>query len=111
MPEEETDYGPTDYLLWFDGHPVAVVEAKRVSVGPQNVLTQAERYARGIRNSRYNYGGLRVPFLYSTNGEVIWFHDVRHPLNRSRQVANFHTPSALREWMGRDPEEALARLI
>jgi type I site-specific restriction endonuclease len=37
--EEETDNGPADYGLWIDGR----VEAKTVTVGPQNVLTQAER--------------------------------------------------------------------
>jgi type I restriction enzyme R subunit len=40
------------------------------------VLKQAERYAKGLHSSPYDYGGLRCPFLYSTNGEVIWFHDV-----------------------------------
>jgi type I restriction enzyme R subunit len=33
---------------------------------------------------------------------VIWFHDVRHPLNRSRKVACFHTPSAFSEMLARD---------
>src|SRR6266566_2540947 len=70
--EEETDNGPADYALWLDGHIVGIVEAKRLTIGPQNVLTQAERYARGVRSSLYNFDGLRVPFLYSTNGEIIW---------------------------------------
>ncbi len=90
--EEETDNGPADYALWLNSRQlVGVVEAKKVTVGPQNVLTQAERYARGVRGSKFNFEGLRVPFLYSTNGEVFWFHDVRHPLNLSRRVANLHT--------------------
>ncbi len=74
--EEETSAGPADYALWLDGHVVGVVEAKKLTVGPQNVLTQAERYARGLHNSPYNFSGLRCPFLYSTNGKVNWFHDV-----------------------------------
>jgi len=37
--------------------------------------------------------------IYSTNGEVIWFHDVRHPLNRSRRVTSFHAPAALEEML------------
>ncbi len=48
------------------------------------------------------FRGFRVPFLYSTNGEIIWHHDIRHPLNRSRQIAAFHTPEALREILARD---------
>jgi len=85
---------------------MGVVEAKKVTLGPQNVLTQAERYSRGVENGAFDFDGFRAPFLYSTNGEVIWYHDVRHPLNRSRQVAAFHTPSALKEQLGRDFEGA-----
>jgi type I restriction enzyme R subunit len=100
--EDETENGPADYALWFDNHFEAVVEAKKLTIGPQNVLAQAERYARGLKRGRYNFDGLRAPFLYSTNGEVIWFHDVRHPLNRSRRIADFHTPNAVRELLNRD---------
>src|SRR5262245_11678777 len=92
--EEETENGPADYALWLDDHVAAVVEAKKLTIGPQNVLVQAERYARGLRGGPYNFGGLRTPFLYATNGEVTWFRDARHRLNRSRRVADFHTPNA-----------------
>jgi type I site-specific restriction endonuclease len=37
--EEETDNGPAGYALWLDDQMVAVVEAKKLTVGPQNVLT------------------------------------------------------------------------
>jgi type I restriction enzyme R subunit len=39
--EEETAAGPADYALWLDQRVVGVVEAKKVTVGPQNVLTRA----------------------------------------------------------------------
>ena len=45
--EEETAHGPADYALWLDDRIVGIVEAKKLTIGPQNVLTQAERYARG----------------------------------------------------------------
>jgi type I restriction enzyme, R subunit len=51
-----------------------------------------------------------VPFLYATNGEVLWFHDVRHPLNRSRRVSAFHTPAALTEMLMRNAEAEFAHL-
>jgi type I restriction enzyme, R subunit len=104
--EEETENGPADYALWLDNSVVGVVEAKKLTVGPQNVLTQAERYARGLRNAKHRFDEFGCPFLYSTNGEVIWFHDVRNPLNRSRRVANFHTANALKEALSRDFEGA-----
>ncbi len=100
--EEPTANGPADYALWLDGAIVAVVEAKKVTLGPQNVLTQAARYAKGIVHGPYDFQGHRVPFLYSTNGEEIWFQDVRHPLNRSRRVGRFHTPQALAELLAQD---------
>jgi type I restriction enzyme R subunit len=105
LTEFPTANGPADYAL-VAGQPLGVVEAKKLTLGPQNVLTQAERYARGMTDGPFNFGGFRVPFLYSTNGEVLWFHDVRYPLNRSRRIAGFHTPAALQEMLGKDFEAA-----
>src|SRR3989449_4124621 len=107
IEEYPTDNGPADYALCPSGRIVGVVEAKKLTLGPQNVLTQAERYSRGVANSAFDYHGYRVPFLYSTNGEVIWNHDIRHVLNRSRQIARFHTPDALRHFFERDFEAGL----
>jgi type I restriction enzyme R subunit len=69
VEEFETANGPADYALVDQGDGLGVVEAKMVTLGPQNVLTQAERYSRGFDASDVDYGeGFRVPFLYSTNG-------------------------------------------
>ena len=76
--------------------------------GNQAAVTEFETEAgpadsRGFTANPIDYGeGFRVPFLYSTNGEVIWFHDIREPLNRSRRLSAFHTPAALRELLDRD---------
>ncbi|HKZ02304.1 MAG TPA: DEAD/DEAH box helicase family protein, partial [Pyrinomonadaceae bacterium] len=102
IEEYPTANGPADYALCVNGQIVGVVEAKKLTLGPQNVLTQAQRYSRGLTNSSYNFDGHRVAFLYSTNGEVIWFHDVRHKLSRSRQIRYFHTPIALAELLERN---------
>ena len=110
ITEVPTDNGPADYALSVNGIVLGIVEAKKLSLGPQNVLTQAERYSTGFKNSPFDFGGFHVPFLYSTNGEVIWFHDVRHPQNRSRQIKKFHTPAALQEMMSRDFQAACASL-
>lgn len=111
VEELPTTHGPADYALVVDGKILAIVEAKKLSLGPQNVLAQAERYARGLGRTAFDFGGLRVPFLYATNGEVIWFHDVRSPLSRSRRVSGFHSPDALLELLGRLLSEASARLV
>lgn len=97
VEEYPTAAGPADYALVVNGQVLGVVEAKKVTLGPAGVLTQAERYSKGVANSPFNFRGYRVPFLYSTNGEVCWFHDVRDRLNLSRRTAGFHTPAALTE--------------
>ena len=93
------------------GQIIGVVEAKKVTLGPQEVLPQAERYSRGVSASPFDFNGFRVPFLYSTNGEVIWHHDVRHALNRSHQIAAFHTLDAMREFLGRNVDNAIDLLL
>src|SRR5689334_2503584 len=75
VEEFPTEHGPADYAL-LDGSGVrGVVEAKKLTVGPDGVLTQARRYAQGLRDVDAEYdAGCRAPFLYSTNGERIFFH-------------------------------------
>jgi type I restriction enzyme, R subunit len=63
ITEFPTENGPADYALVAGGKVAGIVEAKRLSLGPQNVLTQAERYARGLLDSTFNFDGLRAPFL------------------------------------------------
>ncbi len=103
VEEFPTSNGPADYALFSDGQLLGVVEAKKLSVGAKGALTQAERYSKGVAESPFNFDSYRVPFLYSTNGEVIHFHDVRHQLSVSRKLAQFHTPAALREMIAGDP--------
>src|SRR5947209_8416271 len=68
LTEFPTENGPADYAFCVDGQVLGIVEAKKVNLGPQNVLTQAERYSRGATHSPLAFRGYHVPFLYSTNG-------------------------------------------
>lgn len=54
--EEETDHGPADYALWLGDEMAGVVETKKLTVGPQNVLTQAQRHSRGARRTQTGAG-------------------------------------------------------
>jgi len=107
VEEYPTPSGPADYILFNKGRALAAVEGKKVAVGPQNVLQQAQRYARNIQNTSFNFGEYKLPFIYSTNGKVIWFQDLRHPLNRSREIATIHTPDALEELLAKDQNAAV----
>ncbi len=110
VEEYPTQTGPCDYALFCKTRPLAAVEGKKVSVGPQNVLQQAQRYARGFQKSPFTFGEYHLPFIYSTNGKVIWFQDLRHPLNRSREITAIHTPNALEELLSKDEDTAKAWL-
>ncbi|HND56266.1 MAG TPA: DEAD/DEAH box helicase family protein, partial [Pirellulaceae bacterium] len=102
VAEYPTASGPADYALVSGGQVLGLLEAKKLTVGPHGALTQAERYAQGLADSPFNFAGYRAPFLYSTNGEVIYFRDVRHEEGGSRRLARFHSPAALREMLGHD---------
>ena len=109
VEEYPTEKGPADYLLFYKSKALACVEGKRVRVGPQNVLQQAKRYARGFSDGAYclgSFGEYRLPFVYSTNGKIIWFQDLRDPMNLSREVGAFHTPQALMEMLNKNEPTA-----
>lgn len=111
LSEFPTTNGPADYALVAGSPtPVGVVEAKKVTTAPAAILSQAERYSKGITGPvtyRAKYG---VPFLYSSNGELIRFHDIRRSQNLSRAVSAFHTPAALQEMLQRDLDAELQAL-
>ncbi|MEI6520272.1 MAG: type I restriction-modification enzyme R subunit C-terminal domain-containing protein [bacterium] len=97
VEEYPTDSGPADYALFVNGKILGIIEAKKVALDPYNVLEQAKRYSRGIHNNAGKWGEYGVPFLYSTNGETIWFIDIRDDRAMSRRLANYHNIHALEE--------------
>ncbi len=104
VEEYPTESGPSDYALFVDGRLIGILEAKKVTVATINTLEQAKRYARGLVHSIGSWNGYMVPFLYSTNGELISFLDVRSKGNLARSLADFHTPAALKELFNRNTE-------
>src|SRR5258706_10302769 len=55
IEEYSTDNGPADYALCVGGQILGIVEAKKLTLGPQNVLSQAERYSRGVQTSPFDF--------------------------------------------------------
>jgi type I site-specific restriction endonuclease len=47
VEEFPTANGPADYALFVNGVLLGIIEAKKVTVNPQNVLEQAKRYSAG----------------------------------------------------------------
>src|ERR1700693_1798782 len=73
VTEFATESGPAGYALCSDGQILGAGEAKRLGLNPEGVLDQARRYSRGMTRTESRYPeGYRVPFLYSSNGELIW---------------------------------------
>jgi type I restriction enzyme R subunit len=62
IEEYPTSKGPADYALCDGRHIIAIVEAKKLSLGPQNVLSQAERYAKALLQTGFYFGAFGVPF-------------------------------------------------
>lgn len=107
VEEFQTKNGPADYALFAKGKLLGIVEAKKLEVGAQNVLEQAKRYSKGALNTIGEWNEYHVPFLYSTNGELIYFLDVREDKNISRQIFVFHTPNALSDSFGSSKQNSL----
>lgn len=106
VEEFPTESEPADYALFVQGQLLGIIEAKRVSVGAASPMEQAKRYSRGVEETLGEWRKYRVPFLYSTNGELIYFLDVRKRENQRRQLSCYHTHQALWDKFRRNTEAA-----
>ncbi len=95
-----TGEGFCDYVLYGrDLRPLAVVEAKKTSVGPEKGRQQVKLYGECLER-KYGY----TPILYYTNGYQIWCIDGFYP---SRQVRAFHTLEELERLIQRRDRKSL----
>jgi len=106
VEEYPTLTGPADYALFVNGQLLGFIEAKKIAVGPENVLEQAKRYSRGVPNTIGEWREYKAPFLYSSNGEIIFHLDVRKKANTSHRLSDFHSPQALLDKFNRDTQNA-----
>ncbi|MGC2857569.1 DEAD/DEAH box helicase family protein [Novispirillum sp. DQ9] len=82
--------GYADYVLWDDdGKPLAVIEAKKTSVGADAGRTQAKLYADALEKKH----GLR-PAIFYTNGYDIWLWDDAQNY-APRQLFGFYSKDSL----------------
>lgn len=102
VEEYPTETGPVDYALFVKGKLLGMIEAKKLTIGAENVLGQTKRYSRGVNQTLGEWRDYKVPFLYSTNGELIFHLDVRKKENTSCQISDFHSPQALLDKFNRD---------
>ncbi len=101
--EYTTDTGPADYVLFVDGQPIGIIEAKREEAA-QNI-TVVEEQTSDYASAKLKWvqdTGAPLPFLYEATGVVTRFTDQRDPKPRSREVFQFHRPETLREYLAVD---------
>lgn len=90
------DAGVTDYVLFVDGKPVGIIEAKREEEGHR--LTVHEAQSEEYASAKLKYlNNEKLLFVYESTGAVTRFTDFRDPKPRSRPVFSFHRPGTLPE--------------
>lgn len=92
--------GRIDYLLKDQrGRPLAIIEAKRSAIEPYSAKQQALPYAKRIGS----------PFIFLTNGELIYFWDYRN--DDARIINSFYSRRDLERLVEmRDNQKALATI-
>lgn len=105
----QTDIGPTDHVLFVEGKPVGIIEAKKEQEGCKLISheTQAENYATSKLKHIDNEP---LPFVYESTGILTRFTDYRDPKPRSRPVFTFHRPETFKAWL-KEGKSLRARLL
>ena len=101
VKEYQTASGPADYVLFVDGKPVGIIEAKKEEEAVH--LTVHEDQSKDYADSKLKHlDNDPLPFVYESTGAVTRFTDYRDPKPRSRPLFTFHRPETLRDWLKQD---------
>lgn len=101
VKEYLTDVGPADYVLFVEGKPCGIIEAKRQEEAHRLHIheVQGENYANAKLKHLKNEP---LPFVYISTGEVTRITDFTDPKPRAREIFSFHRPETLRGWLKGD---------
>jgi type I restriction enzyme R subunit len=91
-------HGEADYLLFVDGAPVGVVEAKKEGDTLTGVELQTTKYSEGVPDN-LTTPRRPLPFQYQSTGIETRFTNLLEPNARSRRVFSFHRPDTLDQWL------------
>ncbi|AWN22136.1 restriction endonuclease subunit R [Deinococcus irradiatisoli] len=108
LREVPTAQGPCDYMLFWRGKAVGIVEAKPAGTSLVGVSEQTDKYATGLPPEIKKVME-PLPFGYEANGHEVQFRDRRDPDSRSRSVFSFHRPATLGGWI-KEPSTLRERL-
>jgi len=98
VKEYQTDVGPADYVLFVDGKPCGIIEAKREEEGHRIHIheNQSEDYAKAKLKHLKNEP---LPYVYISTGIITLFTDFTDPKPRARELFCFHRPETIRNWI------------
>ena len=102
----EKGHGRVDYLLFVNGQPAGVIEAKPEGTTLTEVEHQSGKYVDGLPEWM-KPPVYPLPFIYESTGKETRFTNGYDPDARSRRVFTFHRPETLAEWARQitaDPE-------
>jgi len=91
-------HGEADYLLFVDGAPIGVVEAKKEGDTLTGVELQTTKYSEGVPDN-LTTPRRPLPFQYQSTGVETRFTSLLDPDSRSRGVFAFHRPETLDQWL------------
>ena len=93
----EKGHGRVDYLLFVNGQPAGVIEAKPEGTTLTEVEHQSGKYVAGLPQWMHP-PVYPLPFIYESTGKETRFTNGYDPDARSRSVFTFHRPETLAEW-------------
>ena len=93
----EKPHGRVDYLLFLNGQPAGVIEAKPEGTPLVEVEHQSGKYVDGLP-AWMQPPVYPLPFIYESTGAETRFTNGYDPEARSRRVFTFHRPETLAEW-------------
>ncbi|WP_217915056.1 type I restriction-modification enzyme R subunit C-terminal domain-containing protein [Miltoncostaea marina] len=88
-------HGRADYLLFIDGRPAGVIEAKKEGETLTGVAWQTAKYLDGLPDHVTPAIEGVLPFVYQSTGVETRFTNTLDPEPASRQVFWFHRPATL----------------
>lgn len=98
----------SDYLFFVDNKVIAVLEAKRAESKldkDEKVVSQVEGYTI-TSQSWYGFwlNENKVPLVYLSNGETIFFKNMLSPDSEYQQIDKMHTPKEMLRMIGQSSE-------
>lgn len=99
--EYPTSTGPVDYMIFINGEPCGVIEAKKIDRGIE-LVTKTEKQTNKYKNSipkNFENRDVNLRFIYETTGKITRFTDYNDYNYRSREVFTFHTPTEIADML------------